>query len=371
MISADDTVFLSRTGKEIDFSANKIVYLGWYGSGANSVLQYADSYLCSANVLFEEFKKSSGEYAKLDNLGIPIIFMYRHYCELIIKYLYIKYVHKVKSFASKDDYENDIKDFLNKGHRVIDLWDCTSPIVSELKSRVKSVVPIEALDSYFKQVSTFDYDSMKMRYPIDKDLSAMINGHVKIDIFNLNAKMMGLAEAIEVLDGEIDHQITHNAPIDQLDNCFQRIKKYSDIFEKYISFLQTSIKEFDEDDLGYSPFDFIVPTSEEIEKRRKKDEIIKSLPDDALSILEALFYVGSDINQGLITLPKSRDESLYNILTKLLEFIQGQGHNLGEPLSDRDMIDFWISKTHDAQLSNINSSYGVVSAYLKCDNILE
>ena len=132
MISADDTVFLSRTGKEIDFSANKIVYLGWYGSGANSVLQYADSYLCSANVLFEEFKKSSGEYAKLDNLGIPIIFMYRHYCELIIKYLYIKYVHKVKSFASKDDYENDIKDFLNKGHRVIDLWDCTSPIVSEL-----------------------------------------------------------------------------------------------------------------------------------------------------------------------------------------------------------------------------------------------
>lgn len=242
MISANDVVFLSRTGEEKDYSGNKILYLGWYGSGAYSILEYAESYLLSADILFNEFKKSSGDYAKLDYLGIPIVFMYRHYCELIVKYLYIKYVHKVKSFASKDEYENDIKDFLNKGHRVIDLWNSTLPIISKLRSRVYSVVPIEALDSYFKQISTFDSDSMKMRYPIDKDLSAMINGHIKIDIFNLNDKMTGLAKAIEVLDGEIDNQIIHNAPIEQLDDCFQRIKKYSNNYEKYLSFLSNSIK---------------------------------------------------------------------------------------------------------------------------------
>lgn len=371
MISKDDVLFLQLTGKEKDFSANKIVYLGWYGSGASAMLEYAESYLNSAGVLFEEFKRSAGDYARLDFLGMSIIFMYRHYCELIIKYLYIKYVHKVRNFASEDDYNNDIKDLLNKGHRVIDLWNYTSPIISDLRSRIKSVVPIEALKSYFEQVSSFDPDSMKMRYPIDKNLSPMVDEDVKIDIFNLHEKMVALAEAIQILDGEIDNQITHNASVDKLDDCFQRIKRYSKIFEEYISLVENNVEEVDEDDLGRTLFEFLNPTPEEIEENRKKREIIENLPDDALLILDALFYVGRDINQKHITLPKNRDTSLYNVLTAILEHIDHNSHNLDTALTDRNQIDFWISKTYESQLSNIRAAYGIISHYLKCENIKE
>jgi hypothetical protein len=371
MISVDDIVFKDCTGKEDDFSANKIVYLGWYGSEAYSVLEYAESYLYSAGVLFKEFKRRAGDYAKLDFLGIPIIFMYRHYCELIIKYLYIKYVHKVKDFSSKDDYEADIKTFLSQGHRVIDLWKCASPIISKLRSRVRSTVPLEALDSYFTQVSAYDSDSMKMRYSIDKGMSAMINGHVKIDIYNLNEKMECLAKAINVLDSEIDCQITRNAPVEKLDDCFQRIKKYHTIYESYLSFLETTIKDEDNESLGNPISDILNPTPEKIEEREKKTELINKLADDALLILEASYYVGRDIISKRITLPKSRDESLYNILTALLEFISSQRHNFEEPLSDRDTIDFWFSKKNDAQLKYINACLGVISPYYLLDNILE
>ena len=54
MISKDDVLFLQLTGKEKDFSANKIVYLGWYGSGASAMLEYAESYLNSAGVFIYE-----------------------------------------------------------------------------------------------------------------------------------------------------------------------------------------------------------------------------------------------------------------------------------------------------------------------------
>lgn len=350
MISDKDIVFLKQTGEEIDFSPNKIVHLGWYGSGALSILEYAQSYLHSAIVLFEEFKKSEGDYAKLDSLGIPIVFLYRHYCELIIKYLYIKYVRKVKEFTTEEDYSNDIKDLLNKGHRITDLWNCTSPIISKLRTKVESTVSLEALGSYFKQISDFDHDSMLMRYPINKELAPLLSGDIKIDIFNLNEKMTHLAEAIQILDGEIDNQIVQNAPISELDNCFQIIKKNSDIYERYISLISDNIEDDNEDDMGHSPFDFLEPNSKFKEDYRKKEEIIKELPDDGLLILEALYYVGRNIRQDLINLPKCRDEAMYNILTALLEFIKQEGYNLGEPISNRDRIDFWNSKSNYSQL---------------------
>ena len=212
---------------------------------------------------------------------------------------------------------------------------------------------------------------MKMRYSIDKGMSAMINGHVKIDIYNLNEKMECLAKAINVLDSEIDCQITRNAPVEKLDDCFQRIKKYHTIYESYLSFLETTIKDEDNESLGNPISDILNPTPEKIEEREKKTELINKLADDALLILEASYYVGRDIISKRITLPKSRDESLYNILTALLEFISSQRHNFEEPLSDRDTIDFWFSKKNDAQLKYINACLGVISPYYLLDNILE
>ena len=183
--------------------------------------------------------------------------------------------------------------------------------------------------------------------------------------------MVALAEAIQILDGEIDNQITHNASVDKLDDCFQRIKRYSKIFEEYISLVENNVEEVDEDNLGCTLFEFLNPTPEEIEENRKKREIIENLPDDALLILDALFYVGRDINQKHITLPKNRDTSLYNVLTAILEHIDHNSHNLDTALTDRNQIDFWISKTYESQLSNIRAAYGIISHYLKCENIKE
>lgn len=64
-------------------------HYGWEGTGAFAFWKYANAYYDSAEVLYEKYTQSKGDYAILDGVGITIAFLYRHFVELTVKYLYI------------------------------------------------------------------------------------------------------------------------------------------------------------------------------------------------------------------------------------------------------------------------------------------
>ena len=101
-------------------------YIGWEGTGSFAFWKYAEAYFKSAEVLFDKFKTSTGNNFVLDSMGITMCFLYRHFVELTIKYLFVRYVCKT---------EQEYKTFLNIGHNLHDLWQSVKPKLKELKKR--------------------------------------------------------------------------------------------------------------------------------------------------------------------------------------------------------------------------------------------
>lgn len=61
-------------------------HFGWEGIGSFAFWKYACAYYDCAEILFERFKESKGNYAILDGIGLPICFSYRHFIELSLKF---------------------------------------------------------------------------------------------------------------------------------------------------------------------------------------------------------------------------------------------------------------------------------------------
>ena len=239
MIDKDDTLFDYLTGAEERFSVDNILYLGWYGNGAEAFKQYADAYSYSADVLYNKFVDVGRDFAHKDRLSITLLFLYRHYCELIIKYLYFKYLRVVQQFESEEAFLATVKDYFERNqHMIVPLWNELLPIIAPLRKRVMADVSIEAITSYLQQIDRFDSSSMTMRYPVQKDLSPMIDGHIRIDIVNFHEKMTCLVSEISKLDGAIENQIVKDYPIEDLEVCFQALKRHKTEYDTLLKRLQ-------------------------------------------------------------------------------------------------------------------------------------
>ena len=270
MINTDDTLFIKYDELPDRSLMNDILYMGWYGNGYFALKQFADSYAYSATVLFDRFIEMKGRFAEQDYLGITIIFSYRHYCELIIKYFYVKYIAKVRSFSSFEEHQANIEEFFTANqHSISQSWSKTEPILRNLKKRIESEVSIDAISSYFSQMDQFDDSSMTMRYPVKKDMSPMIEGHVKINIVNLNEKMRELISSIEQLDMDIDNQITHLAPMEKMEQCFQCIKSNEDKFDTFVHIARAQERLENKNKEGFSIYQLLNPSDEKKEAIRQ------------------------------------------------------------------------------------------------------
>ena len=96
-----------------------------------SFWSFAQSYYESGEVLFEKFKDAKGDYRVLNSIGMTICFLYRHFVELYIKYLYLKFTQP---------NENEFKNFLNSGHDLNKLWKATKPIQRKKNIIVKLIL---------------------------------------------------------------------------------------------------------------------------------------------------------------------------------------------------------------------------------------
>ncbi len=160
-MTINDEIFrLIHEGEVAD--PNSFCHYGWEGIGAFAFWKYATAYFDSAEILFEKFVASAGHNDILDGTGLTMCFLYRHFVELSIKYLYVKF-----ATPSKEEY----KKFLESGHNLYKLWRDTKPLLSKLRRRVGSTVDIGVLEYYIKEFDRFDPDAMSMRYPVRNDLT--------------------------------------------------------------------------------------------------------------------------------------------------------------------------------------------------------
>ena len=376
MIDKDDTLFDYLTGAEERFSVDNILYLGWYGKGAEAFKQYADAYSYSADVLYNKFVDVGRDFAHKDRLALTLLFLYRHYCELIIKYLYFKYLRVVQQFESEEEYLATVKSYFERNqHMIVPLWNELLPIIAPLRKRVKADVSIEAITSYLQQIDRFDSSSMTMRYPVQKDLSPMIDGHIKIDIVNFHEKMVCLVSEIAKLDEAIDNQIVKDYPKEDLEICFQALKRHKAEYDTFLQKVHNFQLAEEAHNTPNAVENLMNPHPEIVHCRSDYYSFVSSLSDESFRLLEAIYYTGRSIISEEIHLPPKKDNAFFNVLTCLIHYVKLLGNGdcmLSTPYSEgeREACPFYHYRK-DCLLKHIGCIMTLAEPYLKLDTIIE
>jgi len=153
--------------------------------------EYTIGYLYSAIALIEsvtndrdydcisEDLKEQRIQRKLDEIAMPVCFLFRQYLELTLKDIYVQY-----SLASPDEVQKMIADV---GHNLLKAWGYAKPIIESVLDDNDRTY-FEGLESYVKQFHENDPTSMKYRYPMDKKLN-LYSGAKKLNLINLKKRM--------------------------------------------------------------------------------------------------------------------------------------------------------------------------------------
>ncbi len=309
-------------GEEVD--SNCFCHYGWEGIGSFAFWKYATAYYDSAEILFDKFKDSAGHYAILDGTGITMCFLYRHFVELSIKYLNVKFV-----CTSEADY----KALLEKNHNLYELWSITKPKLSELKKRVGSSVNLGVLEHYVLEFDRFDKDSMTMRYPVKKDLSPM-NEATRLDIYNLHDRMSELYNALEAIAYDLDNQLRSDVDPVRIDAF---LAEYEDLRPR-VMWLVDAMKPFAEkENQEFKITDFVKGLSG-VKDGMDQMGLLLSCPDDELIMFDTLYYTGRAIASEELRLPKNPHEAKIDAVKMCVKNMDRDSLEFGKPKNDEICI---------------------------------
>ena len=156
--------------------------------GAN--FAYSSGYLIGAKLLS---RMAIFTRCNIDQLIYPIIFMYRHYLEIILKDL-IRQGLNIKG----ETPDQILTDVLN-GHNLMKLWNKFKPFFEEVSGRNESFSEVrKGVESYLNQINKVDPESMAFRYEKTKDRSrASLSGEINVNIVDFCNKMEKLTGLLE------------------------------------------------------------------------------------------------------------------------------------------------------------------------------
>ena len=312
---------------------NTFCHYGWEGIGAFALWKYATAYYDSAEILFEKFVASAGHNDILDGTGITMCFLYRHFVELSIKHLYVKFV-----CTSKEEY----KKFLENGHRLISLWNATKPKLSELKKRVGSTVDLGVLEHYIREFDKFDPDEMAMRYPMKNNLEPT-KEPARLDIINLHERVNELYCAFEGLAWDLENQM-HDEVEEQKIEDF--LSWYETLRPRMLWLLESLVPLTKTEDKGPR---WLSMTDIKVEDPRwvRQRELLQSCTDDEIMMADCLYYTGRFIGERLLKLPKNPHEAKVDVVKMCVENMERDHFEFGKPKNENVSID---SKTASAIL---------------------
>ena len=123
----------------------------------------------------------------------PVIFLYRHFMELELKYVLATYG---RHFDQEEDW---------KSHNLTDLWTKIRPIIEMAGEGTDDDGANDAVESCIKEMSEADPMSFSFRYPVEKGGKAMVLTFRTVDLGNLRKTMRKVANYFSGLDGLLDH----------------------------------------------------------------------------------------------------------------------------------------------------------------------
>ena len=312
---------------------NTFCYYGWDGVGALALWNHATAYYDSAEILYEKFVVSAGHNDILDGTGITMCFLYRHFVELSIKYLYVKFACK-----SKAEY----KKFLEHGHLLVSLWRDTKPRLSELKKRVGSSVDLNMLEHYIREFDKFDPDEMTMRYPVKNNLKPTKKA-ARLDIINLHERVNELYWAFEGIARDLDNQMCDEVEEEKIESFLKWYRclrpRMLCILEELAPLSQTEFKGLKWLSMGDIKLDDTRWTSQMA--------LLKSCTDDEIIMLDCLYYTGRFIGDRLLRLPKNLHAAKIDAVKMCVENLERDHLEFGQPKNDEINI---YSKTAAAIL---------------------
>lgn len=309
-------VIFKLYGKDDNPDPNCFCHFGWEGIGSFAFWKYACAYYECAEILFERFKDAKGDYAILDGIGLPICFSYRHFIELSLKHLFVKFVCT---------NEQEYKECLNKGHDLEELWKAIKNKLSKLKKRVGSTVSLGCVEHYIKEFDKFDKNSMTLRYPVDKKLKPM-KPETKLDIYNLHDRMQELYKVLDNLSYELDNQLFIEIDTAKLD-------KFTAIYEELRPKIETIIDEID------SVKDEESKSANVLERFNNSEtskiySILVDCSDDELILLDTLYYTGRAIITEGLRLPKNPYDACIDVKKKCIQNMEHDRLEFGKPKND-------------------------------------
>ncbi len=196
---------LFRADKE-DWQANACLnYVHWpdhlYSSGYRKAARSLAEQVCSS-------------YRDQDSLIYPIVYLYRHCTELILKDIILI----ANELLDKELSEQEIK-ALGR-HGLSKLWTQLRPLLNQVcECAGNPAFPeedLEGIDSYIQQIQEYDPDGQRFRYATMKNRKPSLKEdlqHINIRVF-ANAMEM-LIEYIESIEGWFSHLCSEKQDMEQ------------------------------------------------------------------------------------------------------------------------------------------------------------
>jgi hypothetical protein len=168
---------------------HEYAHFGW-GDLNLQLYGYIEGYKEAADSLIEEAIESQS-VKKIDTYVFPICFLYRHYLELMLKTLFLKY--------SKKNHDEKKKLINNAKHNLDKIWKEVKFVLVEC-STDEEMEDVENAERYIKQIHEYDKDSFSFRYPMKLSLEKIHKNWQYLDLRNLKEGISELYKFLNYVD---------------------------------------------------------------------------------------------------------------------------------------------------------------------------
>ena len=125
----------------------------------------------------------------------PILFLYRQFIELELKWIFLVY--------GKANRSERVPLLRTSGHDLIRLWGLIEPVLLK-ESLAEDRSDVDTVGEYIKQFHELDKTSQRFRYPIAKNLDPMLDKQQQINLPNLRSRMDELYHFFNGVDGKLN-----------------------------------------------------------------------------------------------------------------------------------------------------------------------
>ena len=169
-------------------------------------LFYSLGYLEGARQLTKHVLET---YSEQDTLIFPIVYLYRHHVELLLKRLLVV----ASSVADRRLTDAELKHLIK--HRLDLLWSDIKQTLPASCRNANLALPdkenMEGVDSYIQQLNRVDRESQSFRYATSTEGTAALPGLTQINIRTFAERMECLCDFLASVEGKIQLHLDFEA----------------------------------------------------------------------------------------------------------------------------------------------------------------